>query len=288
MKLIYSIIIILSVSYNCLCQRITTGIIIDKYAKPIRFATITDVQRKHGVNSDTNGYFSFKSTDGLDTLIVSAIGYKKKRFIGNQANIRISLDEDTLQLNPIQVKRGRPDITVYGNINKRSTGSFKNCMETNLELSYQLPECDRPNSYIQKVLVYITNEVKYDSPFRIRVYTDKNDLPYQVLSNNNIIFKAYKANSWTLIDLTSYQIKIPDNQKYHVSIEWLYSDDPTEQLSYSDGRCYGIALGMSKSGREVMSSMRTNTGEWSKCNFYKLPNGNIHNPMIQVVLESFN
>ena len=103
------IVFIFFISINSNSQNSIVGVVLDNQKKPLANATILSIDKKHGVISDTNGFFELDNYNNeIKKIIISIIGYENDTIeILNNYNLGIINLSPIADLNTINVKENK-------------------------------------------------------------------------------------------------------------------------------------------------------------------------------------
>lgn len=279
-------ILILTPSFS---QKKIIGHIVNIQGQSVPYANIFNVERTHGVVADSTGFFTYFCAEEMqDTLCISSLGYLQKNVYVNESNnLEVILQESISNLEEFTIRQtATPEIEILGTESKKPDGRHSNCTKNNLEISlFVKNKRNSKISFIDKVVFYVSKTDSYNVPFRVKIYTNKSGLPDELLLHENVIAHPLQPG-WVVVSLSQYNIKIPLNG-VHIAMEWLYIDMDSPEKVVSDKKCYGQSIGMAKGLNELLACTRINGGVWTPCSFYKLANGDIYNPMIRAVVNSY-
>ena len=103
----------------------------DKAKEPIIGASVLVVGSQGGTITDSDGRFSLNIPEGKCNLQISMIGYKTQTVdVCNKQDIAITLQEDTLLMDGVEVVGTRANTKIEGNaLVTRIEGSHRACSE---------------------------------------------------------------------------------------------------------------------------------------------------------------
>ena len=210
--------------------------------QPVSFATI-DFGNGYGTFADEEGkfYYSEKLYKGIDTLAISALGYKKKKVATNQLGNSVLLNQESSMLEEVIVTatpKGK-----YKLVTLKPNGHedyFKCWLPTiESEIAVFFPNNSPNTKRISKLLLPIKTEAKnwdkrhkdkhekrpFSTLFRVQFYDNNNGLPGDVLTYEKILFIAKQDTDPIFeFDVTNSNIIIPEDGIF-VSIQVLgYTD----------------------------------------------------------------
>ena len=210
--------------------------------QPVSFATI-DFGNGYGTFADEEGkfYYSEKLYKGIDTLAISALGYKKKKVATNQLGNSVLLNQESSMLEEVIVTatpKGK-----YKLVTLKPNGHedyFKCWLPTiESEIAVFFPNNSPNTKRISKLLLPIKTEAKnwdkrhkdkhekrpFSTLFRVHFYENNEGLPGDVLTYEKILFIANQDTDPIFeFDVTNSNIIIPEDGIF-VSIQVLgYTD----------------------------------------------------------------
>jgi len=253
---VISFLIYFLASVSALAQKTLTGHVIDQQGSPVPYANVHNVSRSHGVVADSSGAFVYYNKENSDTLIVSALSYTSERIVvGSNTTLKIILKEKSIAINEVKVSNRRVyKVNTFGINKNKPDGKHSNCTQNNLELSFLVKsEPVSDNSYIDKVVFFIENDRLYNTPFRVKIYSNKSNLPNELVIHDNIVVHALNPG-WAVVDLRPYAIKTPSNG-FHIAMEWLYADSDDLKDVQGNKICFGQSIGMAKGLKEIRNCL---------------------------------
>jgi hypothetical protein len=209
--------------------------------KPIPFVHIITKSDKNCRITNFNGIFYGDSLiNTTDSIIISCIGYNQKTIHPRNLykNNPINLNPKKYKINEVEIKEKK---TRYKNKKigmKKEPGSIFPKSNVNFFcktgeiLAYWVQNNNSYQGYISKVNVYITDKGYPNSFFRLHVYKcSTHDIkPGKELLQQNILAHGNLGNEWVTINISKYNIQIPENG-FFIGIEWL---PETKDKIYSD------------------------------------------------------
>lgn len=259
-KFIFSILILLGISYSSTAQKNLTGVIYDSGNHTILpFVNIGIKGKNIGTSSSIDGTFSIKIPllNVNDTLTLSMVGYSELHIpIQNIAithqNI-FQMNSKAIEIKPVVVlgrKLVEQDFGIKKNISLLHFLDASINKNDIFEIA-QLVKCDTTISKITSVNLHI-NESRIDSgTFRINFYKYKNNKPAERIIEKSIIQKKQIIEGWLTFDLTEYKVYLKGS--FVVAIEFIPTKTKSSPIKYE------IKLGGSSK-----SFVRTSSqGKWS-------------------------
>lgn len=235
-------------SLLCLLYFITVhaqikGTIIDSETKqPIPLVNIWVVGEDKGTTANEQGYFELKETDDTKIVLFSAVGY-------GDVSIKIADLKSTVIMSPKAIEL---DEVVIGQ-KKNKTFRTLNALEDEDETYFASSSTVRPRMIARlipnrkeyaptpfiKDVTFITVSRSPNPKFNLRLYTVGDDgSPGELLYDKNLICTVKKGKRFTTIDLSSYNIRMPE-KGFFIAIEWLIID--SNRYDLVSGK-YGKAL----------------------------------------------
>jgi hypothetical protein len=206
----FFIISIFPLSYS---QSLTGRIISRASNEPLSYVTIGVLDKNYGTISDQDGFYklNLNGLSSLDTVMVSMIGYKYKKFSVSEFALKnpneIVLDEEIIELDELVISERSKKSIVKGS--KGVSGFMETGWggttggERSLKIDITKPV------FIREINFHIASN-EYDSVllrFHIRKFGKKE--PGDELLKENVFIKVYNENrKWVSRDLRQYQIVI--------------------------------------------------------------------------------
>ena len=271
-KTLLSLVILIS-TYNY-AQPYFKGKVIDSETKSeLPFANIGIKGTTIGTVSDKNGNFTLKLNGNIslnDTLQISFIGYKTNSLplstLTDSENVVELLPKED-QLSEVFISSKKPKEKTIGR-NHIGTGTFwfnfyirdeeqNDRLGTELGMKFNLN-----GDYRLKNLNFYIGSNEYNSvKFRLNIYKLDNNMPTELLNNENIIFEVRDVQSeWFKVDLTDYNIYLEKELgDFVATIQWLESEKKT-----SDSKFFSIPLGVNPLDTKYFREK--GMSEWSSSN----------------------
>ena len=207
---------------------------------PIPYTNIGVLNSYFGTISNSDGSFSIKipASHLEETLLFSAIGYKKKSidvnsFTSDKEIIiyliekEIVLDEVVIFASGKKIKEkqawlghGKKHLLVQGQMNM-DTASAGGAMALLIE-----KKDDIDLKFLDKALLYITRNTEPEFKVRVRflrVDNANNNLPGDDLINESIVIASDINRGWLSFDLSSYDLLI-EEESFFLVFEWILED----------------------------------------------------------------
>lgn len=204
------------------------AVIIDSETKqPIPLVSIWVVGEDKGTTANEQGYFELKETDITKTLLFSAVGY-------GDVNIKIADLQSRVIMSPKAIELDEIVIATRKNKTFRTVNALEDEDETYFASSSTVtPRMNArliPNrkeyaaTPFIKDVTFITVGRTPNPKFNLRLYSVAEDgAPGELLYDKNLICTVKKGRRITTIDLSSYNIRMPE-KGFFVAIEWLIID----------------------------------------------------------------
>ncbi|WP_250434043.1 peptidase associated/transthyretin-like domain-containing protein [Hanstruepera flava] len=207
----------------------------------IPYATIS-FGNGQGVFADDEGVFIFteKLYPDVDTLFVTSLGYKNVIVPTSELSDTILMDEEVSQLNEVVLvadNRKFSEETLKPYLDDDYYHCWLPTIESEIAVFFRNPDADLKK--LSTVHFPITLESKdwekrkrknaekkpFSTLFKVKFYENNNGLPGQVLTYENIVFRATEKNGDVHnLDVSEYNITFPENG-FFVSLQVLgYTD----------------------------------------------------------------
>lgn len=288
-KIFFSTLLLLLISQIGFAQKINGRVVSDRNNAGIPFASISYNSHSKGICADSTGEFEIEDTFSLnDSLTISCVGYFQKKFTLSEAfKLKsFTLQEKTINLPEILVKKREAITLLKGSQSNSSKEILLSSIKDNYEVALYIPNNEKVEGIIKNVGFYITKHGKPKTPFRVRIYT-MNDKPTDDLLNTNTIITAKKGGKWLVLDVSQYNISIPENG-FIVSMEYLFSNNKKyiHEFTIFDKKTntkekrisYGQQIGLTNEFSQSFGWSRSNGGAWKKFFF---------SPMIRSEIEIY-
>jgi hypothetical protein len=244
-KTLLSLIILIS-TYNY-AQINIRGKVIDSETKTVLPYTAIGIQGTNiGTVSDKNGYFVLNFKNQLrsnDTLQFSFIGYKTNLIqiatLLNKENV-VEMKPKENQLEEVVLMSKAPKEKIIGR-NHIGTGTlWSNFYVRNEDQDDKLGrelgmKFSINGDYRLKYLNFYIGSNEYNSEkFRLNIYKLDNDIPSELLNNEDIIFEVRGVQSeWFKVDLTDYNLYLEKELgDFVATIQWLESNKKTPSSKF--------------------------------------------------------
>ena len=198
----------------------------DNSGNPLPYTSVI-WSKSLGLVTDLNGYLLIPDKSKIDSLIISAIGYKnkiikeKKQFANTE--LKVKLERDEIELPEIILAKYDVEKELGSLESKQGNSYFKNNLCINLQGVLLIKGYKYP-AICKSISVFIAKQSSANIPYRLRLYEINADsLPGKDLSSSSFIVNNYKINSWNTYSLDSINVQLPKNG-FYVAVEWLCTD----------------------------------------------------------------
>jgi hypothetical protein len=184
---------------------------------PIGYARIGVLHQNKGTVADLNGFFHFELSNfsDLDTLVISAIGFEKMKFLIshcktillNQEILKIELTPSTKELQEVKITAGKYKNLITGNNIKSSMiiAGFQNRSlgaEMGTVLKYNKEKKGLLTNLHFNVVANKSDTIK----FRVNLYEFENGIPNESMLNEPIYFYGTPTNGAITINVSERRI----------------------------------------------------------------------------------
>lgn len=217
----------------CQAQKsILIGDLKDKQTtQPIPYAHIIFTGTKYGTTANDKGRFLLEVDSTLldENVHISCIGYQSKVLPSNE------LSNSVIYLTPMVEKLEQ--VVLYDHKDKEhsrtlnpfsgkqwvglgnfSGGAYPSVLARYYPNDFKTDE----NVYLDEVTVYLNAPYKWETKFKLRVFSANNDLsPAEDLLRSNLVIQTHKSQRKIKISLAEYGIKVPENG-FFIAVEHLF------------------------------------------------------------------
>jgi hypothetical protein len=207
--------------FQTIKSQISGQIIDDLTKKPVPYANIYYPISSIGTSSDENGYFKIQDLtaemSNFDSLAISCVGYQARKIniksINENHNFKIYLKPQPIELAELiikprkkikeQIKIGNVGFSKHGHmlIGSKKAIYFK---------------AGQPNAKLMGISVK-PRETCDSAALLLSFYSVKeNGTPDRLITKDRIVFDDFKNKEWNRIDLSNYNIIIPESEFYVV------------------------------------------------------------------------
>ncbi len=238
MKL-FCLFLFLAVSTHLQCQVMYIVDAIDK--KPVSFATISFGDGR-GTFAGEDGDIKFETSKykDIDSLYISAIGFKSKTIATANLPKQVLLDFEASQLSEVILTAEKTGKFKKKKLKETTHTNYYNCWLPTVEseVAVKFEQYEGKSSKIAMLYIPINSEkeyrkkgnLKFSTLFRIQFYKNENGFPGDAMVHEDIVFRVSEKNDKTYeLDISKYQIFIPDNGLF-ASLQVLGYADATGKL----------------------------------------------------------
>ena len=226
------------VSFTTLAQEFAIeGRIMDKESQGIPFAALGIVKYGYGTVTFEDGSFSLQLKKKYleDTLIVSALGYKREhipisRFINQKG--KVYLDEEVSTLDEIVVTTDSWKYKLYGEKKKKTGSELRFYSPRDGTTVASLLNEESASMFVKEVRVSVGKRNIEEANLRCMIFSvDDQFLPDQQLLSENLIQEVESRKGVV-------KFKLPDNfwmdKPFYVGFEWVIKKKQFELLEALD------------------------------------------------------
>ena len=219
-----------------------TKVISSETNYPVSYATISFGDGQ-GIFADDEGYFFFtkKLYPDVDSLFISALGFKEKVIATENIPKSIFLDIETNTLDEVVIRTTANRKYKTETLKPYLDDDYYKCWLPTIEseIAVFFPNDDDKLKKISSILFPITLESRdwkkrkrsnadkraFSTLFKVKFYKNDNGIPGDPLTYTNIVFRATEKNGDEFeLDVSKHDLIIPDNG-FYVSIQVLgYTD----------------------------------------------------------------
>lgn len=205
---------------------------------PISYATIS-FGNGNGLFADADGIFKFseKRYNGIDSLFISALGYKEKGLSTKNLPKNILLIPDIAELQEVVVKADNLGKYKTKKKNSKVHDDYFRCWLPTVEseIAVFFPRDPLKSTKIASVFLPVMMETSsgsssgrkqsFSTLFKMQFYENNNGTPGKRLSGDDIIFRITNKDKTNFeLDISEYKVFIPKNGVF-VSVQVLgYTD----------------------------------------------------------------
>jgi hypothetical protein len=249
-------------------------VLTDESIQPVSYALISEPQHRYGTYADAQGRFSAQIPEGIDTLLISCVGFENLLLprAGWTDNAVYRLRPKPNVLTEIVVRGRKPRVVAVGAIRKRAPIVWGNCSGRNIEFALHVRNASGIRGYLHRVSYLIARGGVPTAPFRVRVYANAAGEPGEDMLPQSVVTAARRGNTWCEVDLSRYQIAFPKEGLF-IAMEWLPTDEARYKFATSfkmpDGQknvreCFGQYLAFNRELRTATYWERINGGTWRR------------------------
>ena len=217
---------------SCMYSQIK-GIVLDESNKPIPYVNIWVENENIGTTSEENGSFSIHVEDQNKVLIFSALGFETKKVKFSEAE-KVVLKEIAFQLDAVVISKSKSTVEI-------EIGGSKNINHTYFPGGVPWIYAKRFNysndfsktPFIKNTIIFTTSEIK-NATFKLRIFeVNKEGAPGLDLLDEDIIVAVKKGNQENKIDLTKYNLVVPQNGIF-IAFEWMIIESNKIKYNYDE------------------------------------------------------
>lgn len=268
-------------------QRVIKGEIRSSTGEPISYATIAVNQTLS--LSDSRGLFSLnlKSASSQDTVFFSCVGFESVKLVVStvEANPMITLKQRSLVLNEVFISaKGRFQTAQLGNTGSNFFNKFLS--RVNDQYALFIENAGGHSGVIRSVSYFVKEPPggSHDGAFRVRIYgvNKVNGGPDQDLLFDNLIVHAKKKNAWFNVDVSRYQIKMPQDGVF-IAMEILPGDQYKTGSTRNAGAyinnlkmpCLGLNYALNKPSSWLKNDFSRGGRDWRLFNAQEVKPSNL-------------
>lgn len=247
----YRIIILVLLNINFLYGQETkiSAQILDKNNNKIKFANIGIKDKDLGTISDENGLFSIYIPENNleDTLTISYVGYNEFKFkindvIANKIR-QFVLEESINELSEVVILLDKIKEVAIGT--KSYSSMVAGYVRVNNDKNKDIQEFAKEINInkpikIKSLSVNLFNVKVKTAKFRINFYSIKNNLPFENISQQNIILTHDIESGWNKFDISDYDVKLA--KSFFISLEYIPDNDNTDEPFRYSGQLFGRSV----------------------------------------------
>lgn len=191
----------------------------------IPYATIYLKSNSIGAHADENGEFTLE-TRGItnDTIYIQSIGYTTLQIALHDASKVTSfyLNELPITLQTVNVQKRKKISSLWKGATEDHKGFIFGQMGGSMlrEVALYIPNDEQKQGFVKEAGFYVVRFGKHKTPFRVRIYEPKGDMPGKDLLIENVVIHSTGANRYCTVDLSKYNIPFGNNGIF-ISMEWL-------------------------------------------------------------------
>lgn len=219
-----------------------TKVISSETDYPVSYATISFGDGQ-GIFADDEGYFFFtkKLYPDVDSLYISALGFKEKAIAAANISKSIFLDTETDALDEVVISTTKNRKFKTETLKPYLDDDYYKCWLPTIEseIAVFFPNNDDKLKKVSSILFPITLESRdwkkrkrsnadkrpFSTLFKVKFYKNNNGKPGEPLTYANIVFRATEKNGDEFeLDVSEHDLIIPDSG-FYVSLQVLgYTD----------------------------------------------------------------
>lgn len=204
--------------------------VVDENTKePIPFVNVHLKGKDVGTNSNMKGEFSIEFADS-DTIVISAIGYEGREFLGQEIKSSILLKQKSYQLNEVTVRGSKIRRIRLGNDQIKEAGFFR---DSKIFVTL-IKNSDLYGAVLKDIEIHLEHPAtdKFKYILRPRIFANVSSSPGEDLLKNDLVIEIRKNQNKILIDLETENITLPIGGCF-IGVEFIgYYDEKNRFVSY--------------------------------------------------------
>ncbi|MFV8356532.1 carboxypeptidase-like regulatory domain-containing protein [Flavobacterium sp. XS1P32] len=217
---------------SCMYSQIK-GIVLDESNKPIPYVNIWVENENIGTTSEENGSFSIHVEDQNKVLIFSALGFETKKVKFSEAE-KVVLKEIAFQLDEVIISKSKSTVEIeIGDSKNINHIYFLGGVPWIYAKRFNYSNDFSKTPFIKNTIIFTTSEIK-NATFKLRIFeVNKEGAPGLDLLDEDIIVAVKKGNQENKIDLTKYNLLVPQNGIF-IAFEWMIIESNKIKLNYKE------------------------------------------------------
>lgn len=217
------------------------GIVLDSATKkPIPYVNIWLEDENNGTTSDKNGKFALNEAKFSRTIVLSAIGYEKKKVVYKEQFNTIKLVQQDIELSEVVIKKSKNRTLKIGKFKKNRINYSYGSSNLPAILARYFPynSIYKATPFLKTVRFNTKNysRGKAVGIFKIVLYSvSKTGKPETTLLKKNIFAFAKRGSRYTEANLEKYNIPFPE-KGFFVAVEALIIDDNKYEIEYKPSK----------------------------------------------------
>lgn len=259
----YKVVVLLCIHANIFSQK--DYIVIDSSSKePLPYVNIWVLNKDFGTISKNNGVFSLPVLKDNDSIVFSAVGFRKKTIPKKNIDSIIPMISIPTELNEIVlIQKTKEKSIQIDRINKSIIKHYLPGFDNPLIFAkyFEFDPIYKETPFIEEIRLAV-DATTYNTNFSIRIYgKNENGEPYGYIYNKPIIVKPKKGNRLIKVNLLEEKIIFPETGIF-VAVEWLSS---AENKSFFNSKEPNIGFIHQDTNK---NSWVYKNGRWDKVNPY--------------------
>lgn len=209
------------------------GFVVDDKNQPIPYVNIWVENENIGTTSEENGSFSITVEDQNKVFIFSALGFETKKVKVSEAE-KVVLKRIIFQLDEVVISKSKSTVEIeIGNSKHINLSHLSGAKPLILAKRFNYSNDFSKTPNIKNTIIFTKNEIK-NATFKLRIFgVDKEGGPGLDLLNEDIIVKVKKGKRENKIDLTNYNLLLPQNGIF-IAFESMIIDSNKFELKYTE------------------------------------------------------